>query len=377
MRNVNLLIKPASSLCNLRCRYCFYADIADVRDVDSYGIMPIETAATLIDRTFEAVDPNGAVSFMFQGGEPTMAGLAYFEQFVSYVASKRPPNVQVQYAIQTNGMLINDSWAELFLQHNFLVGISVDGYRDLHDFNRLTPAHQGSYTQVTKAVQLLLNKRVEVNLLCVVTGQCARHPQKVYAELKKLKTPYLQFIPCLDPLEEERGSAPYSLTPEVYGKFLCGLFDEWYRDWEAGRYTSIRLFNDYVYLAMGLPASSCAASGGCGSYFVVEGDGSIYPCDFYVLDEWRMGNVLEQGLEEMAKGATASRFLQEGAQRPNECARCQWLRLCNGGCRRDWQQTEDGTHNYYCTAFQKLFAHAAPRILHIARREMQMRRMSR
>lgn len=377
MKNVNLLIKPASSLCNLRCRYCFYADIADIRDVESYGIMSSETADILIDKSFEAVDPNGSISFMFQGGEPTVAGLSFFRDFTARVAAKRPLGVQVRYAIQTNGMVIDEEWAELLKKYDFLVGVSVDGYRDLHDLNRVDASHRGSYGRVEKAVKLLLRKGVAVNLLCVVTGQCARHPQKVYAGLKKLNSGYLQFIPCLDPLEKERGNTPYSLTPELYADFLCGIFDEWYRDWEAGQYTSIRLFDDYVHLAMGLPASNCAASGGCGSYFVVEGDGSIYPCDFYVLDEWRMGNVKEQTLAEMAKGETAGRFLREGAQRPAECARCQWLRLCNGGCRRDWLWEPDGTHNYYCKTFQKLFEHAAPRIQHIARCEMQMRRMGR
>ncbi|EJW98913.1 anaerobic sulfatase-maturating enzyme, partial [gut metagenome] len=259
---------------------------------------------------------------------------------------------------------------------DFLVGVSVDGYRDLHDYNRVDAAKKGSYSRVVKTVKLLQQKGVDVNLLCVVTGLCARHPQKVYAGLKKLGG-YLQFIPCLDPLEEERGSAPYSLTPEAYGDFLCGLFDEWFRDWEKGQYISVRLFDDYVHLALGEPAGTCATSGGCGSYFVVEGDGSIYPCDFYVLDPWRMGTVQEQSLQEMANGETARRFLKEGSQRPAECANCQWLRLCNGGCRRDWIWEADGTHNYYCGAFQKLFEHAASRIQHIARCEMQMRRMCR
>lgn len=374
MKMVNLLIKPASSLCNLRCRYCFYADIADIREVDSYGVMTRDTAKVLIDRAFEAVEPGGIVNFMFQGGEPTVAGLDFFKEFTTMVTARRPAGVTARFAIQTNGMVINEEWADLFKKYDFLVGVSVDGYRELHDFNRVDPAKKGSYSRVVKTVQLLQQKGVAVNLLCVVTGLCARHPQKVYAGLKKLGVGYLQFIPCLDPLEEERGTAPYSLTPEVYGKFLCALFDDWFRDWEKGQYTSVRLFDDYVHLAMGEPAGTCATSGGCGSYFVVEGDGSIYPCDFYVLDSWRMGNLHDTGLKELAATDTARRFLREGAMRPAECSSCQWLPVCNGGCRRDWEWTEDGhTHNYYCPAFKMFFEHTASRLAHIARCELRMR----
>lgn len=129
---------------------------------------------------------------------------------------------------------------------------------------------------------------VEVNLLCVVNRAVARSPQKVYASLKKLGVRHLQFIACLDPIEGERGAQPWALTPEAYGKFLCGLFDVYYRDWVNGDYTSVRLFDDYIHMAMGMPAGTCATSGSCGAYFVVEGDGTVYPCDFYCLDEWEM-----------------------------------------------------------------------------------------
>ena len=378
MRNVNLLIKPASSLCNLRCRYCFYADIADIRDVDSYGIMSEETAALLIDRAFEAVDKGGMVSFMFQGGEPTVAGYDFFEKFTERVTAKRPLDVNVHYAIQTNGMVIDEKWADLFKKNNFLVGVSVDGYRDLHNFNRIDASKKGSFDRVKKTVDLLLKKGVDTNLLCVVTGQCAKHAQKVYTGLKKLGTGYLQFIACLDPLEGERGGSPYSLTPELYGRFLCELFDLWYRDWEQGQYTSIRLFDDYVYLAMGMPAGTCATSGGCGSYFVVEGDGSIFPCDFYVIDEWNMGNIHETTLTDLQRGETSRKFLHEGTQRPAECSECRWLRLCNGGCRRDWEWDQDGhTTNYYCPSFKMFFEHAASRLAHIAQCELRQRGLMR
>ena len=220
MKNVNLLIKPASSLCNLRCRYCFYADVSDNREVKSMGVMSRETAGALIKAAFAAADEHGAVSFAFQGGEPTVAGLDFFRDFVAMVSAFRPLDRQVSYALQTNGMALNEEWTHFLKENQFLVGLSVDGYRELHDHYRVDTKGEGTYGRVAKALALLQKFEVETNLLCVVTGQCAKHPQKTYASMKKLGVRYLQFIPCLDPLEEQRGRAVYSLTPKLYGDFL-------------------------------------------------------------------------------------------------------------------------------------------------------------
>lgn len=371
MKQINFLIKPASSLCNLRCRYCFYADVAENREVANLGIMSAETAEKLIRSAFEAAEPKSQVSFAFQGGEPAMAGLDYFRTFVALVDKHRPGRVEVAYSIQTNGLTVNEEWADFFRAHNFLVGVSVDGDKSLHDRNRVGPKGEGTYDRVAGTVKLLRSRGVEVNLLCVVTGNCARHPQKVYAALKALGARYLQFIPCLDPLEEARGGMPFSLKPKDYGGFLCGLFDQWYRDWERGQYVSVRLFDDYVHLAMGLPAGTCATSGSCGSYFVAEGDGSLYPCDFYVLDQWKLGEVGEAPLEELAVCDLAREFLAGGERKPDACRDCKWFRLCSGGCKRDWHEEDGVLKNYYCAAFRRFFDYTGDRLAHIARLEAE------
>jgi uncharacterized protein len=373
MKQVNFLIKPASSLCNLRCRYCFYADVAENREVANLGIMSGETAEALILSAFRAAEPRSQVSFAFQGGEPAMAGLDYFRSFVALVDKHRPSRVGVTYSIQTNGITVDEEWADFFRAHRFLVGVSLDGDKGLHDLHRVDPKGRGTYDRVAGAVKLLQARGVEVNLLCVVTGSCARHPRKVYTALKSLGVRYLQFIPCLDPLEEERGGMPFSLKPKDYGSFLCGLFDAWYQDWEQGQYMSVRLFDDYVHLAMGLPAGTCSTSGSCGSYFVAEGDGSLYPCDFYVLDEWRLGKVGEAPLEELAGGDRAKEFLAEGERKPDACRDCKWFRLCSGGCKRDWHEEDGVLKNYLCAAFQRFFGYAGDRIAHIARLEAEAR----
>lgn len=373
VRFINFLIKPASSACNLRCRYCFYEDIAENRQVKNMGIMQADTVSLLLDQAFELVSPGGAVHFAFQGGEPTVAGLSYFRNFTEQVRAMCPKGVGVSYAIQTNGTLLDEEWALFLQEHDFLVGLSLDGYKELHNRNRVDGRGADTWNTVCRAFRLLAKHRVRTNILCVVTKQCASHPDKVYNELKKLGVQYMQFIPCLDPMEEERGGQPFSLTSSLYGDFLCRLFDLWYRDWETGQYRSVRLFEDYINMMLGETSITCSTCGYCGGYYVVEGDGSVYPCDFFVLDQWRMGSVHETTLREMANTEQAKGFLLWGQEKPPECLSCRWRGLCNGGCKNDWQVSEGIPHNYFCEAFRRFFGHAGERLSYIAELERQER----
>ncbi len=369
MKHINFLIKPASSLCNLRCKYCFYADEAVNRENESMGKMTETTALTLIKEGFSSIESGGTISFAFQGGEPTVAGLHFFEFFVKTARSLCPSDVNIYFSIQTNGTLLDEKWAKLFHDEGFLVGISLDGYKDIHDINRVDAEKNGTWNRVTKAVTMLRKYKVETNALCVVTGQCAKHPQKAYQELKKLGFDYIQFIACLDPIGMDRGTAQYSLTPPVYGKFLCDLFDIWYHDWEIGQYHSIRLFDDYIHILLGDHASTCATCGTCGSYFVVEGDGSVYPCDFFVLDEWCMGKIGERTLEELKKSESSIAFLNRDKEKPLDCRECRWNHICNGGCKKDWYTVHGDMKNYYCESFRMLLDYAMPRMKYIAQAE--------
>ena len=365
MKQVSLLIKPASSLCSLRCRFCFYEDEAASRAQRSMGVMSPGTVRALLEETFRAVEPGGAVGFTFQGGEPTLAGLDFFRGFVRQARALCPPGVPVDFSLQTNGLLLDESWANFLQEERFLVGLSVDGFKDLHNLHRVDAQGGGTWNRVLRALALLQKHRVEVNALCVVTGLCARSPDRAYRQLKKLDVQSIQFIPCLDPLGAERGSLPFSLTPEAYGKFLCRVFDLWYQDWAAGQYRSVRLFDDYIRILLGEGASTCAVCGRCGSYLVVEADGSVYPCDFFALDQWRMGRVGEQSLTELARSDRAQAFLDWGKTGPAECAACRWASLCGGGCKRDWYG--EPPRNYYCAAFQSLLDYAMPRLVQMAR----------
>lgn len=373
MKFLNFLIKPASSLCNLRCRYCFYEDEGNNRTQKSMGIMKQTVVDQLLDDAFQAVDAGGTVSFAFQGGEPTVAGLDYFQQFVEKVRDRCPKNVTVSFSIQTNGTLLDEAWAEFFYREHFLVGISLDGFKENHNRCRVDAEGNDTWNRVVKTVRLLQKHQVESNALCVVTGTCARSPEKAYGELKKLGFTYIQFIACLDPIGMERGKMPFSLTPEAYGRFLCRVFDLWYADWKKGDYHSVRLFDDYIHILLEDGASTCATCGRCGAYFVVEADGSVYPCDFYVLDEWKMGRLGENSLSELAGSSQAKAFLRWGSDKPKECSSCRWRNLCNGGCKNDWVYMQEEAHNYFCESFHALLSHAETRLVEIAREELALR----
>lgn len=371
---MNFLIKPASSLCNLRCKYCFYDDIGDNRSVKDMGLMRPETVDLLLSEGYRLAGKNGAVHFAFQGGEPTLAGLPFFEAFVQKARAACPDCVRTSYAIQTNGMLIDRAWARFFKDNHFLVGISLDGCKDIHNLWRTDAAGAATWARACGALQLLDRHQVDVNVLCVVTGQIARHAAKVYGTLKKLGVRYMQFIPCMDPIGQARGAQKYSLTPKLYGDCLCALFDLWYGDWKNGQYHSIRLFDEYVNLMLGDPAVTCSTCGNCGAYFVVEGDGSVYPCDFFALDKWKLGRLGEDSLAEMAAGDTAREFLGWGTGKPLQCGNCRWRSLCNGGCKNDWVVQDGMETNYFCASFQKFFAYAEQRLMEIARAEHMARR---
>lgn len=374
MKALNLLIKPASSLCNLQCRYCFYEDAAQNRMQHCMGLLQEEQMERMVQQVFATVEEGGNVNFAFQGGEPTVAGLPLLRRFVGFVKQYRPANVHISYAIQTNGTLLNETWAEFLKKEHFLVGLSLDGLREVHDKYRLDKNGQGTWKRVLSAKKLLDRYGVENNALCVVTGDCANHPERVYRSLKNLGFRYMQFIACLDPIGQPRGQESWSLTPNDYGRFLCGVFDLWYQDWASGNYHSVRLFEDYVHILLGDAASTCATCGRCGAYLVLEGDGSAYPCDFFALDNWKIGNLETMSVSEMMHSETVEKFLEWGTVKPTECGHCAHRAICNGGCKNDWYTDENGSHNYYCTSFKMLLDYAMPRLLTIAAAEKAARK---
>ena len=365
MKSVSILIKPASGLCNLRCRYCFYADEMKNRFVASYGVMNTDTLECIVKRVFAEVD--GMCTFSFQGGEPTLAGLNFFKQFIAFVKRYNTRNIKTDFVIQTNGYVVDENWVRFFAENQFLVGLSLDGYRNLHDLYRVDAKQAGTFDTVLRAAKLLQKYRVEFNILTVVTAQTARHIEKIYCFFKKNNFYYQQYIPCLDPLKEEQGNEPYSLTPERYAQFLNLLFDLWYADFMKGRFIYNRYFENLVGILLRQVPEACCMLGHCTNQFVVEADGSVYPCDFYVLDQYCIGNLVTDDFDSMKQNQVLADFIEKSRQGNETCKECRWYALCRGGCRRD--RDYDGEQlqcNRFCSAYQSFFAYVYPRLQQVA-----------
>ena len=249
MTSLSILLKPASCACNLHCDYCFYADEAKSRTISDYGMMSRAVSHALIDRAAGAAQ--GMVAFLFQGGEPTLAGLDFYRDFVSYAQATIPCGLTVQYALQTNGILLDEAWCRFFKENDFLVGLSLDGSRKCHDRFRRDRAGEGTYEQVLGAARLLDGAGVSYNVLTVVTGYLAGHVRSVFSNLCGNGFCFQQYIPCLDPLEGKRGQQEYSLSPKQYEEFLKTLFDLWYQELANGRYWSVRYFDNLVWMLDG------------------------------------------------------------------------------------------------------------------------------
>lgn len=367
MPAISMLIKPASSSCNMRCAYCFYADVANRREVANYGIMSDETIETIIKKAFEYAD--SVAAFGFQGGEPTMAGLDFFKRVVALQKKYNVNNIRVTNALQTNGLNINEEWAQFFHDNNFLIGLSLDGTKAIHDKYRKDASGNGTFDRVLAAAKLMERHKVEFNILSTVNRDVAENIDRIYYFFKRQGFSYLQFIPCLDELQLP-GEKEYSLTPELYGRFLKDLFRLWYVDLNTNHPVSIRYFDNLVMMLGGYPPESCGMAGSCSCYYMIEADGSVYPCDFYVTDEWRIGNILADGWDEMRHTENARRFVETSRQIADECRTCPYYRLCRGGCRRNREPISMGqnTLNELCSAFRAFFEYAADDLVKVSRK---------
>lgn len=368
MPPISVLIKPASGTCNMRCKYCFYVDETEKRQHPSKGIMSLQTMNCLADRVFLFADEY--CTFAFQGGEPSLAGLDFFRAFTDYVNHHpNPKKLSVRYTFQTNGYALNEEWMKWFSENHVLVGVSLDGPQKLHDKYRVDHKGEGTYRKVMETIRLLDQYRVEYNVLTVVTSAAAEQVLDVEQFFRERGFFYQQYIECLDPIGEVQGKQEYSLTPEAYGKFLKQIFDVWYRDMKSGRYVYNRYFENLMLIIAGQAPESCNMRGVCGAQWVIESDGSVYPCDFYALDEWCLGNICTDTFEKMEEERQRLGFIRWSRQLPEECRVCRYVALCRNGCRRNREPVtaETTRKNYFCMAYREFFEYAYPRLVEICR----------
>lgn len=364
MPAASILIKPASANCNMDCKYCFYKCLSSHREEYSKGFMTLETLETLVREAIAYAD--GSLTFAFQGGEPTLAGLDFFQKAVELQRKYNNKKLQIENTIQTNGLLIDEKWARFLGEHRFLVGLSLDGPKKMHDRYRKDAGGQDTFARIMNSVQLLEQYHVDYNVVTVVTNDTAKQASFLYKFWKRNHYPFVQFIPCMDEIKRQDGAQErsiYAVEPEQYGKFLCELFDLWYADFAVGETMDIRMFSNLAQMAAGYPAEECGMNGCCNCYFVVEGDGSVYPCDFYCMDAWKLGAV-KDGFVQMKTSEKAKAFVEASRPVSAICHECPYFSLCRGGCRRWREPFVDGKPglNQLCSAYRMFFAHAAERM---------------
>ncbi len=365
MPQIHVMIKPASGLCNMRCKYCFYADEMEKRSQASYGIMTQRTLENVIRRVLEFAE--GQCTIAFQGGEPTLAGLSFFEKCLELEKHYNTKNVEISHALQTNGYVLDESWCRFFAENRFLVGLSVDGIKATHDIYRKDAQGQDTYFRILEAARRLEAAGAEFNVLTVVNHKTAPRIRKIYEQYRKLGFSWQQYIACLDPIQEAQGGQEYSLTPKVYGQFLIDLFDLWEQDLRQGKQPYIRQFENYIAVLAGQIPEACEQRGVCSFQNIVEADGSVYPCDFYALDEYRIGNLNTDSFADIERRRMESRFVENSLNHTEQCKSCAYFAVCRGGCRRHREQPGTAVgENYFCESYKMFFDACLPRLKRIA-----------
>lgn len=359
---ISLLIKPASGQCQMKCKYCFYSNEMENRNVANYGIMNMSTAKNLINCALNKA--NRHVTFAFQGGEPTLAGLDFFVDFVKYVNKQNVKKINIAYAIQTNGYNIDKAWASFFAKNNFLVGLSLDGTEAIHNEFRLDRANKGTFNKVMSVINLLKSYKVEFNILTVVTKEIAYNIEDVYKFYKEQDLVYQQYIPCIDGYNEEK--QPWSLDAESFTLFLRRLFDLWHRDMISGKYVYNRMFENWCGILAGIQPEACGFLGRCGVQYVVEADGSVYPCDFFVLDDFNLGNINLHSFHQIDSSPKRREFLKQSLKVEEDCKKCEVGYLCRGGCRRDREIVlGEISKNKFCQSYQEFLTYAQDKMFEI------------
>lgn len=369
----HVLAKPVGPACNLSCDYCFYLEKESLFPKTSTYKMAPEMLESFIRQNIES-QPTNSVHFTWQGGEPTLPGVPYFEEIVK-LQQQHSRGKQITNAIQTNGILMDDDWGRFLSENNFLVGISIDGPRHLHDKYRRGHDGQGSYDQVMTGVELLKKHNIEFNTLTVVNRGNQDQVMEIYEFLKSIGSKYWQFIPAVERTRPDGTlAAPHetdtvemtewSVDPEAYGQFLIKIFQRWVRE-DVGT-LFVQQFEAALANEMGKPAGVCVWNATCGQALAVEHNGDCYPCDHYVFSEYCLGNVIEIPLLDLAYSPD---LLEFGAAKQDNlaqiCRDCEVLYLCHGECRKHrFVQGSNGEkgHNYLCSGYKQFFESIRPEL---------------
>ncbi|NVM37395.1 MAG: anaerobic sulfatase maturase [Candidatus Lokiarchaeota archaeon] len=364
MNTFSLLIKPASADCNLRCKYCFYID--HLENVKNTPRMSDEVLETMIT-SYMQTNQNNNYAFGWQGGEPMIMGLSFFQKAVEFQKYYAPPKAVISNGLQTNGTLITDDFARFLGEYKFLLGVSLDGPANIHDYYRKTIGKKPTHNLVIRGIEHLRQNKIEFNILILVNNKNVKKANEIYHYLREQGLYYHQYIPCVE-YNEKNNLESFSITGEEWGKFLCDLFDQWIK--EDINKISIRLFDSILeYLVYGR-YNVCHMGQNCCQYFVVEYDGSVYPCDFYVREDLLLGNILEDKWKDILKSPIYQTFGQEKSKWHQNCNSCPFINLCHGDCPklRIGSPQSSNILSVLCKGWKKFYTHTLPRFRIIADR---------
>ena len=380
----NLMIKPAGSLCNLDCHYCYYLDKAEIY----HGRQPRMSEQVLETLTKQYIESNDVpeVTFNWHGGEPLVMGLDFYRKAVE-LQQKYAGGKIVHNTLQTNGTLIIPEWADFFRENDFLIGISIDGPADIHDQFRKDKGGQNTFDKVMRGVNLLRQRGVQFNTMTTVNKASEGRGAEVYRFLKSIGSRYMQFMPVVEHVMYlvdlqgciQKNARPYIVSPETpgaylarwsvssqgFGRFMCDIFDEWWRS-DVGRYF-VNIFDATLAGYCGAQPGSCAYAATCGGNLVVEHNGDVYPCDHFVYPEYFSGNIGSVHLRQIASSDMQRRFgLNKRNTLPSKCISCKYVNVCHGECpKHRFSKTDNGDTGLsaLCSGYYMFFEHTAPYML--------------
>jgi uncharacterized protein len=362
----HLLAKPTGAICNLNCQYCFFLAKEQLYPGSSFR-MADDLLETYLQQLL-AAHRTPEVTVAWQGGEPTLMGLDFFKRSIELVEKHKKPGQQVTHTLQTNGTRLTDDWGRFFKQHNFLVGLSIDGPQPLHDTYRVDKRDRGTFHQVMQGWQILKRHQVDINILCTVNAANGDHPLEVYRFFRdELGAEFIQFIPIIERVNEDGSTliqsgnqvTERSVQPEQFGRFLIGVFDEWVRR-DVGK-VFVQHFDAALANWVGVPPSVCIFSKTCGTALALEHNGDLYSCDHFVEPDYKLGNIQDTPMIDLIASDQQRQFGQAKADTlPTYCRNCEVRFACNGGCPKNrFLETPDGEPglNYLCAGYKAFFTH--------------------
>ena len=368
-----VLAKPVGASCNLRCKYCYYLEKSHLYRNAPVRVMSDELLERFVQEYIQA-QTMSQVLFTWHGGEPLMRPLSFYKKAVA-LQERYAFGRQIDNTIQTNGTLLTDEWCEFFKEHNWLVGISIDGPQEFHDEYRRTASDKPSWQKVMRGIRLLRKHGVEWNAMAVVNDFNAGYPLEFYHFFKEMGAKYIQFAPVVERMaahsdgrhlatlvDQECPVADFSVSPAQWGDFLCAIFDEWVRH-DVGQ-TYVEIFDCTLANWVGERPGICVYAKECGHAGVMEFNGDVYSCDHFVFPEYKLGNIRDKTLVEMLYGEQQRQFsCLKHASLPKQCKECEWEFACHGECpKKRFVNDRYGNPglNYLCSGYRHFYEHVAP-----------------